>query len=97
MEMDSGALRAKSFLQFLDRHGDRIAFIRLGDWGDRFCCYVSRMVTEPHSLAIFEECLILAEDLVLKTGAEQVRLDFELTQRDYVLPWRLDLPLDFRL
>jgi hypothetical protein len=55
------------------------------------------MVTEPHSLAIFEDCLILAEDLVLKTGAERVRLDFELTQRDYVLPWRLDLPLDFRL
>jgi hypothetical protein len=97
MEIDVGALPAKLFLRFLDRYGDRIAFIRLGDWGERLCCYVSRAVAEAESLAIFEDCLTLANDPVPKMAAEQVRADFELTQRDYVLPWRFDLPLDFRL
>ena len=91
-----GSVDPGGFLKFIDEHEKAMSFCRIGDLGDKLCCYVPKL-SVGSATTIFNGIVSVISTVVDGMSSDDVRARFEFAEREGILPWVLDLPVDFRM
>lgn len=94
---EAGSIDSELFLEFVDKFEKLVSFYRVGKLGEKVCCYIP-LETEDHlTLEIFRSVISLVSDPGKGMSSEEAQKRYELSERENILPWAIDLPTEFRL
>jgi hypothetical protein len=96
-KVTAGSIELASYLRFLDAFEKQVSFFRIGDLGEELCCYVPMKIGDDRLLKVMEQLIAVISSPVGGVSGDEVRRNYQVAERENVLPRSIDMPVAFVL
>lgn len=94
-KVTAGSIELNGYLKFLDGFEKHVSFFRIGDLGEQLCCYVPINCGDDRIVKIMEQLIRVLSSPTAGVSGDDVRRNYQVAEREGVLPWLVDMPVGF--